>query len=119
MEQQNGTDRTVSRDEGIKEGELSAWLEEKMAFRRPDILQNQTVKGRLRLLYQEWPSEHDIAGTISLPMRKDAVDEIVRIFKLPPCFLYDFASRKGIPLRTKHSTAEGATSKSSQPLQAS
>jgi hypothetical protein len=102
----------VFRNEDLKEGELSTWLREDKAFKEPDMVRHGTVKGRLRLLYQRWPSEFDAAGGDRLPISIDAMSEVMRVLDLPRSFMYDLASRKGIPLRTRQSVSAKTIGKS-------
>jgi hypothetical protein len=95
----------VFRDENIGTTELSNWLKEEVAFSKPKEINSQGVKNRLRLIYQRWSPEHNIAGTNSLPMSEKELDEITKVLNLPRCFLLDFASRKNVPLRLKRSAS--------------
>jgi hypothetical protein len=41
-----------------------------------------------------------------MPMASDTLEEIMRVLDLPRCFVHDFASRKGIPLRMKRNSLQ-------------
>lgn len=81
------------------------WLAQTQVFKEPELVKTGVVKARLRLIYQQWPSEQTIAGSNCLPMAKNDMEEIMTQLDLPRCFLYDFANKKSVPLRTTRSTS--------------
>lgn len=111
-ERQGNQGGTVFRDEDVKEADLPLWLEEKGGFRRPEAVLHKDVKASFRLLYQQWPSERDIADSDCLPMAKNTMTLIMRGLCLPRSYFYDFASKKSITLGARPSFTERTISKS-------
>ncbi|KAI1667980.1 hypothetical protein Ptr902_09901 [Pyrenophora tritici-repentis] len=95
----------VLRDVDINTTELSDWLNERSAFAEPQEVEEGIVKGRLRLIYQQWWPDDELVETSKLPMSEHDLDRIIRRLGLPRCYLFDLASRKSVPLRLKRYTS--------------
>lgn len=96
----------------IEAEQLPAWIAGEQPLERAQITLAGVVQSRLRLLYQQWPSNPSVkgikgvAGSNCLPMAEKTFGMMTKALGLPRCYLYDFASRECVPLRVKRRTKE-------------
>ncbi|KAK1908956.1 hypothetical protein P3342_011032 [Pyrenophora teres f. teres] len=82
----------VLRDVDVNTTELSDWLNERSAFAKPQEIGGQIVKGRLRLIYQQWLPHDEMVETSDLPMSEHDLQSIISTLRLPRRYLLDFTS---------------------------
>ena len=95
----------------IEEKQLVAWINGEHPFEQPPSTWIGAVQSRIRLIYQQWSSKHGVAGSNCLPMAPETFSTMVKTLDLPPCYLYDFASRECVPLRVKQNVTHQSVSR--------
>lgn len=92
----------------VEDFELEDWLRQRNDFQEPPNVRQLRRAGTLRLIIQQWHREIDSGSQRLMPMSEHSWTLISEELELPPSFIFDFATRKHIPLRiTKYSGARG------------